>query len=104
MRSYSSALIMLNAPAGACLLLHCHQTSFLHRLVILLRNDEVLSLGDGLIHAFGLVCRHQRSPLALGDSSLPSLQHVVGWGLRNAPRKRKTKKLLAKILLYLRQL
>ena len=103
-RTNPSAHEMRLAPPGPRLLCHLHQASFLQCLVILLRDWEVLSLGDGLIHALRLVCRHQRFPLALSDSRLPSLQHVVGRRLRNAPGKRKTKEVLTEILLHLRQL
>ena len=78
-RTNPSAHEMRLAPPGPRLLCHLHQASFLHRLVILLRDGEVLGLSDSLIHALRLVCRHQMPPLALFDSGMARLWDP--WGL-----------------------
>ena len=78
MWTLAGAYFGFNAPSGADIVLDSHKASFLHRLVILLRDGKVLSPGDGLVLAFSFVRGHQRLPLAVRDPSLPSLHHIVG--------------------------
>ena len=104
MRTVASAFIGFFAPTGADVILDCHKTSFLHRLVVFFGDGKVLSSGDGLLLAFGFVRGHQSLSLAVGDPGLPSLHHVVGRRVRNLSRKRKAQNPLAEVLWCLREL